>query len=542
MNTNNKDNSLPMLSQKVAEHAYHQLKNKVPGLSEVLYTTFLNRHYKLLAHLLCECCLAFGTVSNGSLLCSLKSRSFWGSEITVNQLLGQNTKPFIEAVVDLFYAMLLDDQEIQPHLANIGKSKRFACGLPARIRNELVDDIVSVIKIQPSTPLPPPHLVPFQNGIYDLREKVFMEYSDSVGVEAIRIASSFKSELQREYFEAKDKTKFIENTLPVWSKFMSQWFPNDPAMLTMMLRIFGLCMTTDDSRQIFFYFYGPAGAGKGSCAQTLFHLIGEGNYASIAFSSIDHRFRSAALQDKLVISVDEVKADLDGYAKVFNEVKRITGGEKIQLERKNKDPFESKIFGKIIMQSNNVPTLQDSGDAIRKRMIPIGFQKSFRGESAILPYQLILFAEADALATLSALAWGDVHSSDKPFLIEGCIAYQVGVSEVSEKLNLFSYCFGRYLIVDKSACVSSEALRELVELVHDEQESRISGNHASSIKKELLQHFAGKVCSTNKIKVNGSTKQVRGYEGIKFNKKPIIEDFPDLALSPTLSREIHEAG
>ena len=74
----------------------------------------------------------------------------------------------------------------------------------------------------------------------------------------------------------------------------------------------------------------------------------------------------------------------------FNElertsiIKKLTGGDLIGFEYKNKNPFEEHNYAKIIIATNNLPTTTDKTIGFYRRWLIIDFPNKFSEEKNIL--------------------------------------------------------------------------------------------------------------------------------------------------------------
>lgn len=108
----------------------------------------------------------------------------------------------------------------------------------------------------------------------------------------------------------------------------------------------------------------------------------------------------------------------------FNEMsktstlKKLSGGDLIGFEYKNKDPFEDINYAKIIIATNNLPTTTDKTIGFYRRWMIIDFPNQFSEKKDIL--NDIPEEEYQALAVKCALILKDLLSN-REFTNEGSV-------------------------------------------------------------------------------------------------------------------------
>lgn len=395
-------------------------------------------------------------------------------------------------------------------------------------------------------------IIVYQNGVLNLRERVFVEDVLAVKHHTHPVDTAWRSEIAETPGRCVD---LIEQYCPVFSKFLEDWFPGDRGTKELVLRWFGYCMTTDFGRQKFVFMWGPTGSGKGSLCRLLSGLIGKHHCVNLNYGAISGagqmRFQEAAMYNKLFISVEETEGSVIEHGARMDRLKKLVGGERVTIERKYAHPFEDYIIGKLVLQANIAPVYQDNGGAIRARMIALGFEHSFRDKPSLeSPDVSILRAgEADAIATVAGLAWMEARREHKPFEISDSRALEVGAEEVASNMDLVGWALRTFVKVDTKGFISSSALLELVSLVRSDRgisEQQISG-HLDRVIKTTLRILAPKA---NFCRVRKESKHIRGWAGVSICKENIrksyeyledfTEDYPELAKIVGIYKETNK--
>lgn len=301
-------------------------------------------------------------------------------------------------------------------------------------------------------------IIVFQNGVFDLVTGQFKEDLAAPVKYSHPIWCRWDNEIEAKFKEGEE----ICSLLPVFSKYMEDWFPGDLSTVRLLLRFMGYSMTTDYSKQKFCFFYGPTRAGKGSIARLLCGLLGSGNYCSGDYTMLDNNFKTIGIHNKLCVCFEEVEGSASEHEKRMGYLKKLLGGERVLFEAKYGQPFEDDVTAKFILQSNEPPNYQDKGHAVRSRMIVVGFEKSFEAENEVDPAAQILQVEAGAVATLSAIAWSLARKEKQPLQVEGSRALETGLREVTDNLDLIDTFVRKYLVKNTEGRVKSSVITDLI--------------------------------------------------------------------------------
>lgn len=168
--------------------------------------------------------------------------------------------------------------------------------------------------------------------------------------------------------------------------------------ITFVQELFGYCLSFDYSIHGIFYLYGTGGNGKGVLTDLLHALVGNQNMVSKSITSLaSNRFATALLYGKLVNICGELGTDV-----LYNTdiLKKLSAGDAIQAEFKNKDGFDFKNKAKIITSCNSIPSSNDYSYGWYRRQYIVPFLKKFsdtKDEIISLQSQLITQKEMEGL-------------------------------------------------------------------------------------------------------------------------------------------------
>ncbi len=201
---------------------------------------------------------------------------------------------------------------------------------------------------------------------------------------------------------------------PVMDKIFKEWVGEE--YVPLLYEILAYSLLPDYPINRLFCFIGSGMNGKSKFLELLHRFVGPDNVCSTELDSlIGSRFEVTRLHKKLVCMMGETN---------FNEmsktsiIKKLTGGDLIGFEYKNKNPFEDHNYAKIIIATNNLPTTTDKTLGFYRRWCIIDFPNSFSEKKDILIE--IPKEEYNNLATNSIIVLNELLKN-REFTNEGTI-------------------------------------------------------------------------------------------------------------------------
>ncbi len=174
------------------------------------------------------------------------------------------------------------------------------------------------------------------------------------------------------------KDKFMET--PVMDRIFEEWVGKD--YVKTLYEILAFSMLPDYPINRLFCFVGSGMNGKSKFLELLTKFIGDHNCTSTELDTLlNSRFEVTRLHKKLVCQMGETN---------FNEMsktsmlKKLTGGDLIGYEYKNKTPFHDKNYAKILISTNSLPTTTDKTVGFYRRWMIIDFPNEFSEAKDIL--------------------------------------------------------------------------------------------------------------------------------------------------------------
>lgn len=170
-----------------------------------------------------------------------------------------------------------------------------------------------------------------------------------------------------------------EDECPMFDSFLKSTFP-DEADQKIIILLMGLLISPDTKFNIFVILYGKAGTGKSQYLNLFEALVGKHNTCCVSPKLFNQRFATEPLTRNLLNAVGELSTDdgVHGLTAAEEALKRITSGDNIDAERKNRDPAMAPATARCVFGTNSIPTFADRSKAIEDRMRIVWFFNVFR--------------------------------------------------------------------------------------------------------------------------------------------------------------------
>jgi P4 family phage/plasmid primase-like protien len=211
-------------------------------------------------------------------------------------------------------------------------------------------------------------------------EKTWIQFKDTI----VDIITGKRFAATSEYFVTNPipwalHSDNIEAT-PVMDRIFEEWVGKEYSKT--LYEIISYSLLPDYPINRLFCFIGAGMNGKSKYLELLKNFIGCENCCTTELDTLlQSRFEITRLHKKLVCMMGETN---------FNEMsktsilKKLTGGDLIGFEYKNKNPFDETNYAKIIIATNNLPTTTDKTMGFYRRWMIIDFPNSFSEAKDIL--------------------------------------------------------------------------------------------------------------------------------------------------------------
>ncbi|MEH6521616.1 phage/plasmid primase, P4 family [Sulfitobacter sp.] len=204
-------------------------------------------------------------------------------------------------------------------------------------------------------------LVLFRNGLLDLRTNKLHEFDGS-------------------YFATglPDHSYDLSAQCPTWMSWLDQVL--DASYHSTLQEWMGYLMTADVRAHRFMNLIGVKRGGKSTAAHICKALVGKQHSHSSALSGLGESFGLEPCLDKrLLIIPDAHDVAGSGRTLALERIKMITGGDEVDVNRKNRSVLQVPLPTKLMVVANKMPKFIDESGALAARMLIVRFDTSFLG-------------------------------------------------------------------------------------------------------------------------------------------------------------------
>ncbi|GIV17758.1 MAG: hypothetical protein KatS3mg022_3193 [Armatimonadota bacterium] len=226
---------------------------------------------------------------------------------------------------------------------------------------EIVADIRELCWHEDPLPTPPPTLIPFANGVFDLHTGVLRDYTPEDG------------------FTAKLPWRYDPDAHSELLAVRLGAFPE--AVRTHFWEFLAYCLWRGYPLQRAFFWIGKGSAGKSYLLKLLMSALGAENVANVTLHDLsENRFAVAQLHRKLLAYSGELR--YDDLAQT-DALKSLTGGDLLTADRKYRDPVTFRNYAKLLFTGNALPMTHDRTDAFYRRAFIVRFEHQFAEDPRI---------------------------------------------------------------------------------------------------------------------------------------------------------------
>ena len=160
---------------------------------------------------------------------------------------------------------------------------------------------------------------------------------------------------------------------PVMDKLFKEWVGEK--YVQTLYEIIAYCCIPQYPIHLVFALIGSGRNGKSVFQRILTKFLGHDNCSATELETLlGNRFESFKLYKKLACQLGETNWDMLTKTSLL---KKLSGGDLIGFEQKNKDPFDDYNYAKIIINSNSLPSSNDTSEGFYRRWMIIEFPNTF---------------------------------------------------------------------------------------------------------------------------------------------------------------------
>ena len=207
-----------------------------------------------------------------------------------------------------------------------------------------------------------PELIAFSNGLYNIRDGSFKEFTPDVVI---------TNKIPWPYNPAAHDD-LLDHTL-------NRLACDDPEVRALLEEMVGYCLYRRNELGKAFILIGDKSNGKSTFLHVVKNLLGDQNIASLDLKELGDRFKTAELFGKLANIGDDIGDEFIANASVF---RKLVTGERVNVERKGQDPFEFNNYSKFLFSANVIPRMKDKTGAVQRRLVIVPFDAKFTPNDA----------------------------------------------------------------------------------------------------------------------------------------------------------------
>lgn len=232
------------------------------------------------------------------------------------------------------------------HLPELTKSKR----------NEAMNYLELIAKeINPS--YEDYNLIAFKNGIYNIKDDSFINHSPEYII---------TNKIPWDY----NSNAYCELTAKTLDKISC----NDTEIRAVLEELIGYTFYRRNEIGKAFILTGEKLNGKSTFLDMVTNLIGLENIAALDLKELGERFKTAELFGKLANIGDDIGDEFIADPSIF---KKLVTGDRVNVEKKGKNPFDFNNYSKLLFSANNIPRVKDKTGAVQRRLLIIPFNAKF---------------------------------------------------------------------------------------------------------------------------------------------------------------------
>lgn len=199
--------------------------------------------------------------------------------------------------------------------------------------------------------------IAFQNGVYDLDTNELLDFNPN-----IIITNKVEFEYNpNAYSETADKA-------------LNKLACNDIQIRQLLEEVIGYCFYRRNELRKSFILIGDKANGKSTFLDMIKTLLGDYNTAALDLKELGDRFKTAELFGKLANIGDDIGDEFIANPAVF---KKLVSGDRLNVERKGRDPFDFNNYSKLLFSANSIPRIKDKSGAVIDRLIIVPFEARF---------------------------------------------------------------------------------------------------------------------------------------------------------------------
>ena len=211
--------------------------------------------------------------------------------------------------------------------------------------------------VNKNTDMSSANYIAFQNGVYDLDTNELIDFNPNIIV---------TNKIDFEY----NPNAYSE----VADKALNKLACNDSTIRQLLEEVIGYCFYRRNELRKSFILIGDKANGKSTFLDMIKTLLGDINTSALDLKELGDRFKTAELFGKLANIGDDIGDEFIANPAVF---KKLVSGDRVNVERKGRDPFDFNNYSKLLFSANSIPRIKDKSGAVIDRLIIVPFDARF---------------------------------------------------------------------------------------------------------------------------------------------------------------------
>ena len=234
------------------------------------------------------------------------------------------------------------------------------------------------LAINPTTPTR--HYIQTLNGLVNLYTGEFREFDKNI----------FTTVSIPVYFNTHADEKEMTDALMMYANY-------DKELFELLVEFIAYIFFDKNKFRKMFMLYGIGSNGKSKYTSIIEKFIGKENITSLSLDDLNHRFKVAALVSSRCNIGNDIGAKLLDDSQM---IKKLTGEDLINADRKNRDPIEFECSAKLVFSCNKLPRANDKSYGFYNRFIILPFTFDFDSYKGSDDFNIIDFCNINNMSAL----------------------------------------------------------------------------------------------------------------------------------------------
>lgn len=152
-----------------------------------------------------------------------------------------------------------------------------------------------------------------------------------------------------------------------WLRFLDSVWEDDAESIALLQEWFGYVLSGRLDLHAILLLVGPPRSGKSNITSILSAMIGEANNAGLTMSALGTNFGLQRAIGKMSGVIGDSRLRREDRVPVMERLLLVSAGDSIQVDRKNRTPWEGVLSMRITLVSNQIPDFADESGALAAR-------------------------------------------------------------------------------------------------------------------------------------------------------------------------------